>query len=123
MKLNIAIVGLGRVGLELLEELLKLKKNNITVVAVAEKAETDGLALAKAENIPVVEFEELAKMGNGLDIIFDATGVSEIRSTLRSILQETKNSHTVIASETIVYLLAMVIEDMTFHHVHDNKGY
>lgn len=46
MELKIAVVGLGRVGSELLEELLKLKKNNITVVAVAEKAETEGLALA-----------------------------------------------------------------------------
>lgn len=123
MELNIAIVGLGRVGSELLEELLKLKKNKITVVAVAEKAETEGLSLAKSVNVPVMEFEDIARIGESLDIIFEVTGVSETRSTLRSILQETKNSHTVIASETIVYLLSMVIEDMTFHHVHDNKGY
>lgn len=70
-----------------------------------------------------MDFEEIARIGESLDIVFDVTGVSDTRSTLRSILQETNNRHTVIASETIVYLLSMVIEDMIYHNVHDNKGY
>jgi len=123
MELKIAIVGLGRVGSELLEELLKLKKNNIRVVAVSEKSETEGLALAISEDVPNIGFEEIAEIGEALDIIFDVTGDNETRSKLRTILQETDNKHTIIASETIVYLLSMIIEDMTFHQLHDNKGY
>ncbi len=123
MELNVAIVGLGRVGSALLVELLKLKKDNINLVAVAEIAETSGLTLAKSEDVPDMNSEEIARMGESLDIIFDVTGDSEVRSTLRSIMQETKNSHTVIASETIVYLLSKVIEDMIYHNVHDHRGY
>ena len=124
MKLNVAILGLGRVGTELLEELLKLEKNNITVVAVAESTITPGLELARSNNVSIMPFEEIARIGEELDIIFDVTSVPEVRSTLRTILQENNNRHTTIASETIVYLLAMVIEDMA--HVdllHERKGH
>ena len=90
MELKIAVVGLGRVGSELLEELLKLKKNKITVVAVAEKAETEGLALAKSEDVPNIGFEEIAKIGESLDIIFDVTGHSETRTVTTQNLARNK---------------------------------
>jgi hypothetical protein len=48
---------------------------------------------------------DVISLGNKVDIIFDLTGDPELRKKLRASLQETKNTHTVIAPEVMAHLL------------------
>lgn len=108
--INIALLGLGNVGEEFAEHFLEQIQNGnkpIEIVAVAERDTGSAIALGFAHsNVPVYEDAlEVAKHGDGIDIIFDLTGNDDLRKKLREQLQKTDNTHTVIAPQSFTQLL------------------
>jgi hypothetical protein len=55
--------------------------------------------------IMISTLDEIVGMSEILDIIFDLTGIHDVRKELRKKLQATNNMHTVVAPETIVNLI------------------
>ena len=121
--MNIAIVGLGRIGTEFFSEIVSLKDKGIHIVAVAELADTPGKKIASELGINIKNSNAIATMGETLDIIFDLSGNSEVRKELRSILQKENNYHTTIFPETFINLLWSVMTDKLLPDVHEHKGY
>lgn len=108
-KQTIAIVGLGKLGSAFLEELLGQPNEGVEIVAVVEKINTPGLALAKARGIRNLSIDELIAMGDNLDILFDLTGVAAVRKELRDKLRTSGNRHTIVATENIARMLWTLI--------------
>lgn len=122
-KQNIAIIGLGRIGSAFLGAMLQ-KKKNINLVCVAERADTPAKAQAAANGIRVATLDEIAAMGDKIDIVFELTGLPETRKELREKLLGTQNIHTVIASETIARLIWSLISDADMPVIQGRKtGY
>jgi len=121
--MNIAIVGLGRVGTEFLNKIINFNAKGIHIIVVAELSETEGKKIAVSKGIQIKTPEDITTMGSYLDIIFDLTGNPDIRKILREGLQVNKNTHTAIAPETFAYLLWAVLENKPLPNVHFHKGY
>ena len=123
-KQSIAIVGLGRVGSVFLEELLRRPNKNIEVVAVAERGDTPGKALAISNSIAVLDIDALIAHGDTIDILFDLTGIAAVRKELREKMMAADNRHTIIATETIAQLIwSLVAGDTALPSVHGKTGY
>jgi predicted dehydrogenase len=108
-KQSIAIVGLGNMGTAFLKELLGQPNEGVEIVAVVEKNNTPGLALAKARGIENLSIDELIAMGNDLNILFDLTGVATVRQELRDKLLAAGNRHTIIATENVARMIWTLI--------------
>lgn len=63
---NIAIVGLGKIGEEILIEKLKRKELGLNVECVAELQDTSGRRKAIEAGIPVLSLEEIIALGDRL---------------------------------------------------------
>jgi glyceraldehyde-3-phosphate dehydrogenase/erythrose-4-phosphate dehydrogenase len=123
-KQSIAIVGLGRVGSVFLDKLLKQTNKGISIVAVAEKGATAGAALAKASGIENISLDQLVAKCDKVDILFDLTGLAEVRKELREKLMAAENRHTVIATESIASFIWLLISDgEALPNVHAKTGY
>jgi pyrroline-5-carboxylate reductase len=123
-KQSIAIVGLGRVGSVFLEKLLKQANKGISIVAVAEKGATAGAALAKANGIENMNLDQLVAKCDKIDILFDLTGLAEVRRELREKLMAAENRHTVIATESIASFIWLLISGgEALPNVHAKTGY
>ena len=110
-KQNIAIIGLGRIGSAFLGAMLQKADKGINMVCVAERVDTPAKAKAIAAGIKVKTLDEIVVMGDGIDVIFDVTGLPDVRKELREKLAASGNRHTVIASETIVRVIWSLISD------------
>lgn len=109
---RIAIIGLGRIGSAFLSQMLQKRSQGIELVCAAEAADTAGRQLAVKSGIALKTLDEIVALGNRIDVIFDLTGISEVRRELRDKLVAAKNAHTVIASETIVRVIwALISQD------------
>ncbi|MEO7622122.1 MAG: hypothetical protein ABIS30_03560 [Gallionella sp.] len=108
-KQSIAIVGLGKMGSAFLEELLGQPNEGVEIIAVVEKNATAGLAIAKARGIENFTIDELIAISSNLDILFDLTGVTEVRQELRDKLRAAGNHHTIIATENIARMIWVLI--------------
>ncbi len=86
-KQSIAIVGLGKMGSAFLAELLGQPNDAVEIIAVVEKSDTAGLALAKSRGIRNISIDQLIAMGKDLDILFDLTGEDTVRQELREKLR------------------------------------
>lgn len=104
-KIRIAVVGAGETGTPLLRQLLDAPF--VELLGVADLSDSQpGMQLAKSRGVRTTnDFMDLARLGNGVDIIIDVTGVAKVREQLRHYLQETGNHHTVIMHELIAVLL------------------
>lgn len=123
-KQSIAIVGLGRVGSVFLEKLLGQSDKGMAIVAVAEKGETAGAALAKTHGIENLNLDQLIAKGSDIDILFELTGSAAVRQELRDKLMASGNHHTVIATEGIASLIWVLIsEGENLPNVHGKTGY
>ncbi|MDH3354775.1 MAG: hypothetical protein OEL79_06130, partial [Chromatiales bacterium] len=103
-KINIALLGLGAVGQDFAEHFLEIIQEGgkaIEIVAVAHRHLDSPVALGfQQSGVKIFENAvDVVSMGEGIDIIFDLTGDSVTRSSLRKALQESENHHTVIAPE------------------------
>ena len=123
-KQSIAIVGLGGVGTAFLAELLGQSNNGVEIIAVVERADTPGRALAKAKGIRNVSIDELVAMGDGLDILFDLTHDAAVRTELREKLRVSGNRHTIVATENIARMILMLISSgVDLPKVNSSTGY
>lgn len=108
---NIAIIGLGRIGSAFLNEMLGKTGRGINLACVSEVHDTPGKARAQQANLKIITLDEVVAMGNRIDIIFDLTGIQEVRTELRGKLVASNNNHTIIASETIARLIWALIAE------------
>lgn len=121
-----AIVGLGRVGGTFLKKLTEREGNGIKIVAAAERDENaEGVKLARDKGIRVYgEGAEIARLGRGVDIIFDFTGNSDEKTALRAELARSGNNNTVIAPEVIsAFIWDIMAPSEEFPEFHQQKGY
>ena len=109
--INVAIVGLGKVGGTFLKKLLEYNGKGISIKGVSETNEdAPALQLAKENRIPnVKESEKLLVLGEGLDIIFDFTGSPEARRNIHMAMIKGNNSHTAIMPEKMAHLIWNII--------------
>lgn len=109
-KIRVALLGLGEIGQTFAEQFLeKIQEHGapVEIVAVADHDIESPVALGFAQNgVPVYQnATDVTGLGENVDIIFDLTGSSRLRQELRLRLLETKNKHTVIATEVFANLL------------------
>jgi len=102
---KIAIVGLGEVGTELMEQLMQHQELGLEISCVSELNETSGKIKAVNAGIAVVALPAIAEMGENIDIIFDLTGSASVRSQLRESLYASGNKYTVIVAENISHII------------------
>ena len=123
--MNVAIIGLGRVGNTFLEKLINYEGNGVSIVAVSEKdADAPGMKVAKERGIKVCDDQQILDMGENIDIIFELTGNSEARRNLRMSMVTSKNGHTVIAPETVaLFVWNLISKEGVLPDAHTIKGY
>lgn len=111
--INVAIVGAGRVGHTLLEKLLDYNGKGVTIVGVADKdVEAPGVKLASDKGIQIYQTaQQIVDLGDKVDVIFELTGDSGARRDCRMAMVKSENIHTVIAPETIAFLLWNLVTD------------
>ena len=120
---RVAIVGLGRVGSRFLQALLARSARGIEIVAVSELQPTSGRAAAEAAGIPVLGLPELLARAGEIDIVFDLSGQTIVRQTLRQGLARGGNSRTVIAPESVAQMVWSMISADELPQVHADIGY
>jgi predicted dinucleotide-utilizing enzyme len=121
--INIAIVGLGRLGFIILQQMLDNKAKGINIIAASELNDTPGKKFAMENNITLISIEEIINLGTKVDLIFDLTGDMNIRNNMRHLLKDKGNNHTVIVTENISALISLLSSNITLPDVHENKGY
>ena len=110
-KQKIAIVGLGRVGAAFLDELLCMSGKGVKVAYAVEKNDTPGKKMAEAAGVQILTVDEMIALGEAVDIVFDLTGVPEVRKELREKFFASNNRHTVIAPESIAQFIWSIVSD------------
>ena len=110
-KQRIAIIGLGRIGSAFLRQIIKKLNDGLEMVCVAESADTPGRQMAQQAGIKVCTLDEVVAMGAGINVIFELTGLPEVRRELREKLVNSNNNETVIASESVVRVIWALISD------------
>lgn len=116
--IRIALLGLGEVGQTFAEHFLeKIQEHGapVQIVAVADRDTESPFALGFSQNgIPVFKDAlEVVKLGDKVDIIFDMTHDPRLRQELRLKLLESKNKHTIIATEVFARLLWCFFDEKT----------
>ncbi len=112
-KQRIAIIGLGRIGSAFLMQILKKLNHGLELVCVAEAAATPGRQMALDAGLKVCTLDDVVALGHGVDVIFELTGLPEVRRELREKLVASQNKQTVIASESIVRVIWALISNET----------
>lgn len=110
---NVAIVGLGRIGGTLLKKFLEREAKGIKVLAVSEKlVVTEGVRLARERGIPLYENPaEIAKLGPKVELIFELTGVPRIHEELNQALTRSGNRDTIIVPNIFAHLVWNLIAE------------
>ena len=108
---RIAIIGLGRIGSAFLRQITRRLDHGLDLACVAEPMDTPGRQAAVQAGIKVCSLDDIVAMGEGIDVIFELTGLPEVRRQLREKLVGSENSRTVIASESIVRVIWALIGD------------
>ncbi len=113
-KVNVAIAGLGRVGSQFLEALLKANSETVKVIAVAEPREDlPSVKLAKEKGVAYFRDARnmLEALEDSIDVLFELTGDAVVRSDLYDVLAKTGNNKTVIVPEPVAYLIWSLIKE------------
>lgn len=105
MSAKIAIVGLGRIGSTVFEHLQGRQRQGIEIVCACEQGDTPGRAKAQKTGIAVVSIDQIVAKGDAVDMIFDMTGMTQVRKELREKLFASNNKHTVVVPENVAYLI------------------
>ena len=106
-EVKIAIAGLGCVGSLFLKKMTEQKGKRTRIVGLVEvRPDAPGVKIAEKENIKIYpEIQDLVRLGDSVDVIFDLTGSMEARKALRSGMAESNNRHTVVAPEVMAFLI------------------
>lgn len=118
-KIRIALIGAGETGTPLLKQLLDA--DFVEIIAVADlNDDLPGMRLARSHGIRTTgDFLDIARLGDGVDIVIDVTGVAKVRDELRRVFQESGNHHTIIMHELIAVLMMSLSQGKrvsTKHH-------
>ena len=111
--INIAIVGLGRVGTTFLKKLFDYRERGISIIAVTEpNPDSPGLKFAVQKGILVVaDKDDIIAMGEKADVIFNLTGDPSIERTMRLAQVKMGNHKTVVVSTVMASLLWKLISE------------
>ena len=108
---RIAIIGLGRIGSAFLMQMLKKRNLGLEIACVAESGDTPGRVMALEAGLKVCSLDDVVALGHEVDVIFELTGLPQVRRELRDKLVASQNKQTVIASESIVRVIWTLISD------------
>lgn len=125
-EVKIAIVGLGRVGSLFLRKMTEQKISGVKLIAVVEaRADAPGVKIAEDKKIKIYkEVQDIVRLGDAVDVIFDLTGSAEVRRALRSGLAGSNNRHTVVAPEVVAFLIwGLIASGEAFPESHAISGY
>ena len=78
---------------------------------MAESADTPGRRVAQKAGVRICTLDEIVALGPKLDVVFELTGLPEVRRELREKFLRTDNHQTVIASESIARVIWAMISD------------
>ncbi len=122
-KIRIGVIGAGETGTPLLQQLLD--SSFVDVVGVADlNQEMPGIKLAREHGIvTTTDFMEIARLGDGVDILIDVTGVTKVREQLRDYFQQSGNHHTIIMHELIAVLMMSLSQNVLISSKHDQRDY
>jgi len=122
-KIRIGMIGAGDTGTPLLHQLIDA--TFIDVVAVADLSDDQpGMRLAKENGVATTnDFMDIARMGAEVDIIIDATGVAQVRDSLRQHFQDTGNRHTVVMHEMIMLMMMSLSQGKLVTGKHGVRDY
>lgn len=122
-KIRIGVIGAGETGTPLLQQLLD--SSFVDVVGVADlNQEMPGIQLAREHGIvTTTDFMEIARLGDGVDILIDVTGVAKVREQLRDYFQQSGNRHTIIMHELIAVLMMSLSRNELISSKHDQRDY
>ena len=120
-KITIFMIGLGRIGGRFYEKFTRMDQSKIEIIAISEPNMGNALiddALDRGiPNYPQYE-EAVKEFGTSIDIIMDTSNRTEIKLTLRKLLQETDNRHTVIVPMVVDYLMWYLMDDKEMPQSH-----
>ncbi len=120
-KITIFMIGLGRIGGRFYEKFTTMDQSKVEIIAISEPNMGNALiddALDRGiPNYPQYE-EAVKEFGEQIDIIMDTSNRTEIKLTLRKLLQETDNRHTVILPMVVDYLMWYLMDDKEMPQAH-----
>lgn len=120
-KITIFMIGLGRIGGRFYEKFTSIDQSKVEIIAISEpnmgNALVDDALDRGIPNYPQYE-EAIKEFGTGIDIIMDTSNRTEIKLTLRKLLQETENRHTVILPMVVDYLMWYLMDDKEMPQAH-----
>lgn len=122
-QLRIGIIGAGKTGKLLIEQLAGF--DFVKIVMVADiREDAPGFVFAKEKGIPVTKnFMEVAKLGEQVDMIIEVTGQRDVKLDLRSYMQDSGNKHTVIVPELVAVLLMSMAKGELVDSYHGPQKY
>ena len=120
-KITVFMIGLGRIGGRFYEKFTSMDQDKVEIIAISEPNMGNALiddALDRGiPNYPQYE-EAVKEFGEGIDIIMDTSNRTEIKLTLRKLLQEADNRHTVILPMVVDYLMWYLMDDKAMPQAH-----
>lgn len=125
-EIRIAIVGLGRVGSMFLQKMTEQRSSGVKLIAVVEaRPDAPGVKIAEDKKIKIYkEVQDIVRLGDTVDVVFDLTGSAEVRRALRSGLAGSNNRHTVVAPEVVAFLIwDLIASGEAFPESHAISGY
>ncbi|TVO59162.1 oxidoreductase [Denitromonas halophila] len=122
-KIRIGMIGAGETGTPLLRQLLDA--SFVELVGVADLSnDQPGMQLAHDRGVHTTnDFMDIGRMDAAVDIIIDATGVAQVRDSLRRHFQASGNHHTVIMHETILLLMMSLSQGQLVSGKHGARDY
>ncbi len=107
-KVRMAVIGAGRTGTPLIENLLEIPY--IELVGVCDlDPEAPGAQLAKRYDVFFTQsVDELAARGEEIDMIIEVTGNPEVKPRLKEIFIEQGNKTTVILHDIVARLVLSI---------------
>ncbi|HWI54731.1 MAG TPA: oxidoreductase [Desulfobacteria bacterium] len=122
-QLKIGIIGAGKTGKYLIEQLKGFDFVNIVIVADIRE-DAPGLVFAKENGLLVTtEYMDVARLGKGVDLIIEVTGQKDVKLGLRSYMQENGNKHTVIVPELVAVLMMSMAKGELVDSFHGFQRY
>ncbi len=127
-KINVLIVGLGRVGGKFFRELQLLGAEKVTILGVCEPNENNPLlieAKTKGINCYADYSAGIRELGEQVDVIMDTSNSDVVKKGMRDLMQETNNHHSVIVPMSVNYLMWHLLPNAETieHSDHKNIGY
>lgn len=107
--IRVAVVGGGRTGTPLIENLLEIPY--IRIAGIADKdPNSRGAELARENGLFFTESPDvLAARGNHIDIIVEVTGDPEVKRRLKESFQAQGNKHTIILADLPARLILSIV--------------